>query len=143
MPIEKPICQALIVCDYLITDAQTGKRTLVGIFNNLGAPKFPCVHPKFCVYVALTNGQGEYAATLRLINEGNQKEIVKAQGKIKVPNPMDMLELNFEFVNVQFPEPGQHTIEFYCDDELLTERRFSVVKIEQPQAPKPPPASEM
>lgn len=145
MPNEKPICQALIVCDQFITDAVTGKKTLVGVFNSLGAAQFPCVHPKFCVYVALTNGRGEYAAELKLINEGNQNLIVKAQGKISFPSPMDMLELNFEFVNVRFPDPGQHTIEMYCDDELLTERRFTVVKIDaSKQSPplQPPPAEE-
>jgi hypothetical protein len=148
MSLEKPICQALIVCDQLITDAATGKKTLVGIFNSLGAMQYPCVHPKFCVYVALTDGRGEYGAELRLINEGNQNPIVKAQGKINFPSPMDMLELNFEFVNVTFPEPGPHTIELYCDDELLTERRFTVVKIEQQQkpphsSPQPPPPTEL
>jgi len=135
MPTEKPLCQALIVCDQLITDAVTGKKTVVGIFNNLGAAQFPCVHPKFCVYVALTNGQGDCAVELRLVNEANQNVIVRAQGKISFKSPADMLELNFEFVNVRFPEPGPHTLELYCDEELLTERRFTVIKIQPPQQP--------
>ena len=93
---EKPICQALVVCDQIITDAATGKKTLVGIFNNLGASQFPCVHPRFCVYVALTNGHGEYTVELRLVHEGGTLEpIAKAQGKIKFGAPTEMLELNF------------------------------------------------
>jgi hypothetical protein len=142
MALEKPICLALVVCDHIITDAATGKKTLVGIFNNLGAQQFPCVHPRFCVYVALTNGHGEYAVELRLVKEGQPQTIVaKAQGKIKFPSPAEMLELNFEFVNVRFPEPGLHTIEVYCEEELLTERRFTVVKIQPPQ--QAPPKAEM
>ena len=43
--VNSAIPLALLVCDTVITDAMTGKKTLVGIFNALGATKFPHIIP--------------------------------------------------------------------------------------------------
>jgi hypothetical protein len=38
---EKPIGEALILCDQIITEAITNKKSLIGIFNFIAAPQFP------------------------------------------------------------------------------------------------------
>ena len=33
------------------------------------------------------------------------------------------------------PEPGRYFVEFLCDDEILVDRRFDAVKIEEGSVP--------
>jgi len=42
-----------------------------------------------------------------------------------------------------FPEAGLYSIEFYCDDALILERRFHVIPIPAANAPKNPPPAEL
>ena len=61
-----PIGLAIVVCDQIIEDKLTGKKSLIGIFNQIGTNNFPCRHPQMCVFVSLTEGRGQCAARLRI-----------------------------------------------------------------------------
>jgi hypothetical protein len=139
-----PVGLALIVCDMIIEDKLTNKKSLIGTFNNIAAPTFPCRHPKMCVFVSLTEGKGSYAARLRIINEDTQQSVVDMRGNIQMQDINAVVELNFDLVGIVFPAPGLYSIEFYCDDALLMERRFNVSQIQQPPPPpKGPPPAEL
>jgi len=58
--LETPMGLALVVCDTIIEDKLTGKKTLVGLFDRLQTSRLPCVHPAMTVFVSLTGGRGEY-----------------------------------------------------------------------------------
>ena len=64
--IVKPTVQALLVCDAVIVDSLTGKKSLIGIFTHLWARSFPCQHPQMGVYFCLTDAQGTYRFEIRL-----------------------------------------------------------------------------
>ena len=57
---------AIVVCDLIIEDKLTSKKSLIGIFNQIGAQSFPYRHPQICVFVSLTEGRGQCAARLRI-----------------------------------------------------------------------------
>ena len=40
---------AIVVCDQIIEDKATSKKSLIGIFNNIASPTFPCRHPQLSV----------------------------------------------------------------------------------------------
>jgi hypothetical protein len=127
-----PTGLAIVVCDQIIEDKFTGKKSLIGIFNNIGTQKFPCRHPQVCVFVSLTEGRGECAARLRIVHDETNKVVAEVDGKIVFPEIHTVVELNFNLVGLSFPEPGMYSIEFYCDDALILERRFNVTEIAPP-----------
>ena len=43
MPV-KPTINSMIICDTAILDAETRKRSLIGIFQNIRSTHFPCQH---------------------------------------------------------------------------------------------------
>ena len=65
--INAPISLGLLVCDTVITDAMTGKKTLVGIWNSLGATKFPHIIPNMNIFASLTNLEGENEVKIKMI----------------------------------------------------------------------------
>ncbi len=130
-----PLGLAIVVCDQIIEDKLTGKKSLIGIFNQIAVANFPCTHPRMSVFVCLTEGLGDYGARLRIVNEETGVAVADLNGPIQFPDANTVAELNFDFVGLTFPKPGLYSIEFYCDDALVLERRFHVARLEKPSSP--------
>ena len=126
-PKETPLGQALLICDQIITDAETNKKSLIGVFNNLRAITFPAQHPHMSVFAAMTNGNGKMNATLRCSVENH--EVLNVSGEIEFPNPNQIIELVFNLKGMVFPRPGLYTFELLCDGEFIIEKRFQVTKV--------------
>jgi len=135
MGMEKPIGIALIICDRVITDAQTKEKTLVGTFNRISARAFPCVHPRMSIFVAVTNGRGPTNAHVRCVNETTGDVVFEANGPITFKDPNHVVEMNFQLGNVVFPKPGLHGVEFLCDGEIILQRRFQVTLMNEGEKP--------
>jgi hypothetical protein len=132
---------AIVVCDQIIEDKATNKKSLIGIFNNIASQTFPCRHPQLSVFVSLTEGHGNYDARMRIANEETSTTVTEVKGQIQLPDVNMVAELAFNFLGLEFAAPGLYSIEFYCDDALVLERRFHVVKAQPP--PKGPPPAEL
>ncbi len=128
---------AIVICDQIIEDKHTHKKSLIGIFNQIAAPQFPCRHPRMCVFISLTEGRGQCEARLRIVHEETGNTIGELKGQIQFADIHTVAEINFDLVGIQFPQPGLYSIEFYCDDNLVLERRFHVLKINPPKGPPP------
>ena len=124
---EKPIAEALILCDEIITEAGTNKKSLIGTFNSIVSANFPMQHAKICVYAAMTNGQGEMTGELRCVRVDDQQEIFKAAGNVQFADPNQVVEMSFNFRNILFERPGLYTFELIAGEELLLEKRFHVL----------------
>ena len=138
-----PTGLAIVVCDQIIEDKATNKKSLIGIFNNIAAPVFPCRHPQLSVFVSLTEGRGKYAARLRIVNEETGTAVTDVNGEIQLPDIHAAAELAFNFIGLEFAKPGLYSIEFYCDDALILERRFHAVQVKPQPPPKGPPPEEL
>ena len=55
----QPKYLAMLLCDYLVMDAETRNKSLIGIFNRVNASRFPVRHDRMHVFIALTNGHGD------------------------------------------------------------------------------------
>ena len=130
-----PLGIAIVVCDQIIEDKLTSKKSLIGIFNQITAANFPCAHPRVSVFVCLTEGRGDYGARLRIVHEETGAVVADINGPIQFPDANAVVELNFDLIGLTFPQPGLYSIEFYCDDALVLERRFHVAQIKTPSPP--------
>ncbi|MCX7886743.1 MAG: hypothetical protein N3B01_05740 [Verrucomicrobiae bacterium] len=139
-PRGTPSGLAIVVCDHIIEDKLTNKKSLIGIFNNIHATSFPCRHPQLSVFVSLTEGFGQYNARLRIVNEETSEVVTDVRGPIQFPDVNAVVELVFNLVGLVFPSPGLYSIEFYCDEVPVLERRFHV---SHSQPAKGPPPEEM
>lgn len=126
----KPLGIALMICDQVITEAGTNKKSLIGVFNSVSARQFPCRHSRFCIFISITGGHGKARTQVRCVNEQMEKTIFGAEGEIAFANPNNVVEAVFEFNNVVFPSPGLHCIEVLSNDEMVLQRRFNVKQIE-------------
>lgn len=124
--VTAPILLAIHICDSVIRDETTKKMSLIGLFNRIQTRTFPTVHPSLHVYVSLTNGHKVYEGELRFVNEKDSSVLFTAKGKVPFQNPLQNVELNFAIRNLKFNEPGNFSVEFYCDGKFVGNRKFIV-----------------
>ena len=61
----EPELLAFLLCDDVIHDSVTGKRSIIGTFSTVYLEKVPGVYHRFAMYVALTEGRGlDYGRSL-------------------------------------------------------------------------------
>lgn len=130
MSTERPLVLALVLCDQIITEHQSMKKSLIGTFSSVTFGSLPAVYPRMFVYAALTNGQGKADAGLRCVfmdsPDGIGRPLWEVSAPIAFDNPNRVVEICFELNGIAFKSPGLHTFELSCANELLIERRFQV-----------------
>jgi len=133
----RPVLLAILVCDDVIRHEGTHKTTLVGIFNRISARTFPCTHSRLSIFMSLTNGHGEGETELRLTSQETGETLVGLKGRIRFPDPLAVVDMNFALNNVRFPKAGPYSIDLYVDGDLIGSRRFEIV------AAGPPPEKQL
>ena len=121
--LSKPCGLAIILCDDIIEDKHSGKKSLIGIFNEIYSFHFPAKRQKIAIFVSLMGGNGEYEAVLKMRDPEN-KVIFSGGGKISITHPFQVADMLFTVYNMAFMKTGRHVIEFYCNEELVFERHF-------------------
>ncbi|MFH1478142.1 MAG: hypothetical protein ABIG92_00020 [Candidatus Omnitrophota bacterium] len=115
----KPDLQFSIVCDSIRRE-DNGKLMFIGIFEVIGAKKFPARHHQLFIANRWIKGTGVFNEKTRVMNLKDNKLVVETR------------EVNFElksmesahtviskFINVVFPEPGKYQVEVLLNDEVL------------------------
>ncbi|HOW88017.1 MAG TPA: hypothetical protein P5561_00120 [Candidatus Omnitrophota bacterium] len=132
-----PKANAMLICDYVITERGTNKKSLIGVFENIGAATFPCTHFAMSVYIKLTDAQGGYSFRLELVDLQSDMLIGKSEmpEEVRVPSPLDAHELVFNLRGVRFMHPGKYEFRIFANDKIFGQKRLVV---EQVDANRPP-----
>ena len=125
-----PKALAIIICDTIIDDRDTNKKTLVGVFNNISARKIPFKLPELHVFVSLIEGKGDYKARLECRHRDSSTKVFEVQMDIRFDDPNQVAEINFGLQGAVFNQYGIHDFDFYCDDRIIISRRFSITQIQ-------------
>lgn len=126
-----PKANAMLICDYVITEQGTGKKSLIGIFENIGAAQFPFIHQAMSVYVKLTEARGDYQFRLELVDLKNDRILSKGDlpNQIHINHPLETRELIFNFMGLKFDQPGQYEFRIYANDRIFGQKAFMVSQV--------------
>ena len=122
----KPQVLAWITCDAVYVDPASGKHTLLGIFTNLRAKKFPVSHPRmvwFLSFSDLTAGKHKLKISIGLPMEEPRSRIEK---EFKSDNPAQRINLINDIQGLVFEKPGDYGIFIEIDDEVILAGTFPV-----------------
>lgn len=123
-----PVVKAFLVCDQIIHDIQTGKKSVIGIFHEVRAARFPAVHPTLWIYSNLTNGHGRYQFEIRLLDSENKLLGSGTPPPLDIPSPLQTIELAAQLRNVQLPEKGTYVFELRANKEVLATKSIKVLE---------------
>ncbi len=143
MPAPRPEVNAFLLCDYVLQEAGTNKKSLIGIFENVNSPRFPFRYGRISVYANMTDAHGTYDLGLRLVRLRDGNVVLEAKGlRIQIADPLAVAEVGVNLEGIVFEEPGKYEFALYANDQFLQSKPFRVVRLEappQPGAPAPAP----
>jgi hypothetical protein len=106
----------------------TGKFFIEGTFSVLSVAEFPVIHPTIAVYYAATNGHGDTAMKVRLVDaEEHRAAIFELETKVRFPDPLATVESVAVARGVVFAAPGEYRVQLWGAGQLLKERRLILV----------------
>lgn len=114
-----PTVTAMLVCDQIVAEQGTNKKSLIGIFEIVAAFAFPTVIPRLSVYVRLVDGLGKYPFKLRVVKLKDETLLADVDVEGDLPDQMHATELVFNFMGFAVPEAGKYEFQLYTRDTYL------------------------
>ena len=128
----KPSPNFTIICDDVRQEVG-GKLSLMGLFENIYAAKFPAVHPRIAILTEWSGGQGEFGVKMRIFSP-DRKTIIRETVSKMTLNGVNYRHRDVSVhLNVELKTPGTYWVENFLDDELMNSIPLNVVQVrEQP-----------
>ncbi|MCE9548179.1 MAG: hypothetical protein K8T25_22115, partial [Planctomycetia bacterium] len=130
-------CLAMVLCDHVHRDAVTHKHTILGTFTTFSAQEYPApIH--FCVYFAITDGQGSSDIAIRLVDSRHElaaeevEPVFFVTGKIDFETPLAVVE-GVLGVQTTLPSDGLYHCELLAGQKVLMSRRLIAMQAEAPE----------
>lgn len=140
--LETPMGLSLLVCDSVIEDKHTSKKSLIGLFDRIQAQRLPCVHPAMCVFVSVTGGRGEYPCEILCRHQDGKNLAFAAKGQVVLRDPRQVVDMVFRLNGVRFPVEGLYWLTFQMDEVPIMMRPLQVQKGAPGKGDPPAPPSE-
>jgi hypothetical protein len=123
-----PTLNAMLLCDHTIRELGTGKVSLIGIFENISAARFPVVHHALSVYAKLGDAEGEYAIRLELVRLDDGHTVAQGALRAAFADRLAPGELIFALESLALERPGRYEFRLYADDRYIAGKSFTVVQ---------------
>ncbi|MEM8885096.1 MAG: hypothetical protein AAGD14_13590 [Planctomycetota bacterium] len=130
-----PSVKAILICDQVIHELGSNKKSLIGIFEEVHLPQFPAPYPRIAVYVNLTDANGEYELEMRLLTETGDQVGAGKTPKVNIENPLATCEFALQVQNLVLPKPGQFEFQIFANGEFLASKTFRVRQSNAPAGP--------
>lgn len=130
-----PTVLALLLCDQVIIDAQTNKKSLIGVFDNINSFGYPSP-VALAVYAKLRDLRGNYDFKVRVVSLKDESLVTNLELKgVTVADPLQSVELAFN-MRLQLGEPGKYEFQFYANDVYLSRVTMEARQISLPGGAK-------
>lgn len=123
-----PTVTAMLVCDQIVAEQGTNKKSLIGIFEIVAAIGFPTIIPRLAVYVRLVDAGGKYPFKLRVVKLKDETLLADIDIEGNLPDQAHASELVFNFQGLMIPEAGKYEFQLYTRDTYLHRVTMEVAK---------------
>ncbi len=118
-----PYPLAILLCDNIIIEAETYKKTLVGLFENVFAQGFPSFH-QMGIYLKITDAEGSYRFRVDYVDVSRDQILDRRDiGPAEITDRLSPGEIVVK-IGVPIPEPGTYEFRFYANDFYLARTAF-------------------
>lgn len=123
---------ALLLCDSAIRDAQTGKWTLVGVFDAVWAAEFPAVHQSMDAYFRLRVAGPVGVRLLWRAPSGAAHPLATIA---VTPAPRGLVEGTVRVTRLELAVPGEYRLELEIDGAPLGATGLTVAALPDHSTP--------
>jgi hypothetical protein len=138
----EPRVLALLFCDQVIVDRDTGKHSLIGLFEIINLRKFPTAAQPFFIYACVAGGRASETKYYLRMEAPDGEILVQASVDVDEWGPTGIWQFEVRLPGVLLSSPGEYLVRLYVEGRVLSERKLFVHKLpappeEQDDSPKP------
>jgi hypothetical protein len=119
----------MLVCDQVITEVGTGKKSLIGIFENVHSAMFP-TPIRIGIYAKLVDAEGDYDILIRLVNLKDETRVADIKANAKGMKREAAAELVINIGGIILPEPGRYEFQLFANDAFLHRVTMNAVSVQ-------------
>ena len=135
--IHRPSVQAFLVCDYVIEDTSTRKKSLIGLFTHLRAAAFPFQHQQLGVYFCLTDAEGTYQFDIDLFFLNTNELVCRATlPPVDIADRLHIADFGINNPMLIFPAPGRYEFRRRIGHAIIAQKDFNVIELPAQAAPQ-------
>ena len=127
MPRPMPVPVSLLLCDDVTHEARTNRTHLIGLFDAIRPRSFPHRHRCLGAFLALTGVEDNYMSQAVCVAPDGTRSFASSPRELRFPRPNFVVRAFFRFFLPQFRRPGIYRMQFFCENQLLAERPFTVL----------------
>ncbi len=114
-----PTTLAMLLCDSVIVDEMTKKKSLIGVFEDVNAVAFP-TQLNCALYAKLVDAEGTYNFRIRLVRLQDETVVTELPGAQAVlPDRLKAAELAINLLGLVIPEAGKYEFQLWANDVYL------------------------
>ncbi|MGE3163273.1 MAG: hypothetical protein AB7O52_00020 [Planctomycetota bacterium] len=115
-----PHVQAIVLCDHIYRDDETGKCVIAGTFNRVFLGEFPGEYHPASIYLNLSDFNGHHDLRFRFVRLSDQQVLEESPGFPLIHDDRrEHHECIFDLPPLQFPDPGRYTLEILYDGDVI------------------------
>jgi Family of unknown function (DUF6941) len=117
---RQPTLSAMLICERVIREAETGLVSLIGVFEGVQSPQRPTVVPALWVYAKITDAQGEYEFRLDIVRRNDEQQIAQAAiPGLRLDDPLQPGEVIIQLGGLKFEEAGHYDFRLYANGRFV------------------------
>jgi hypothetical protein len=122
-----PKAVAILICDQVISDATTGKISLIGIFENIAGSSLPVGPVNLCIYAKMTEIQGDYIFKLEIVRRDGLQVIAEtALPQLHWDDPMAHADLVMQLAGLVFERAGYYDFQIRANGHFVESKSVQV-----------------
>ncbi len=126
-----PTLLAFIVCDTVIHDAGTQKKTLVGVFDQVLSAAAPFA-TNVGLYAKMVEGSGPYTIKVRMVNLKDESPVMEISANANWDAPEDPLELGMNLRGLPIKDFGTYEFQLFANEIYLGRAIVRANKLQVP-----------
>jgi hypothetical protein len=126
-----PTLLSILICDSIIIEKATEKKSLIGIFDVLHSPNLPAVRP-MGFFARLTDLEDDYLFVVRVVQltvDGEKVVSAVETGQVSISDPLGVLDLALNLPPMKFPSFGRYEFQLFANDCYMGRATMTVSEI--------------
>jgi hypothetical protein len=127
----QPVVKSMVLCEDVLPGPEgTDNLHLMNTFTAIrpqSFPPFPHLFPQLCVFLELTDAEGEAPVWVLARHAESDREVFGSGSySVSFPDQLHVVRAVFRLQDCRFPKPGLYSIEFFCDGQCVADHRLAL-----------------
>lgn len=126
-----PVIKSFLIADHVFRQ-EGGKWCIIGVFDRIFAPRFPCLHPSLGLFVLASEAVGRLDVRLEL-RDHKDRVLSTLQGQtIEIGSPLDVVSFGIQTAGLPIPAAGRYFFKLYFNGRpAVSDIHFDAVALSE------------